>query len=90
MNPTESRERLSRYIYKTQTSNNPLGLLQEALILSTMAEGLEKRIRVEGVKTGRVTALDLPGQISAGRAARDLDCEPRRRFCAITTPRCRI
>ncbi len=29
-----------------------------------MAEGLEKRIRVEGVKTGRVTALDLPGQIS--------------------------
>jgi acyl-CoA dehydrogenase len=63
MNPTDSRERLSRYIYKTQTSNNPLGLLQEALILSTMAEGLEKRIRVDGVKTGRVTALDLPGQI---------------------------
>jgi acyl-CoA dehydrogenase len=64
MNPTDSRERLSRYIYKTQTSNNPLGLLQEALILSTMAEGLEKRIRVDGVKTGRVMALDLPGQIS--------------------------
>ncbi len=64
MNPTGSRERLSRYIYKTQTSNNPLGLLQEALILSTMAEGLEKRIRVDGIKTGHVTALDLPGQIS--------------------------
>ncbi len=64
MNPTESRERLSRYIYKTQTSDNPLGLLQEALILSTMAEGLEKRIRVDGIKPGRVTALDLPGQIS--------------------------
>jgi acyl-CoA dehydrogenase len=29
-----------------------------------MAEPLEKRIRVDGVKTGRVTALDLPGQIS--------------------------
>ena len=27
------------------------------------AEPLEKRIRVEGVKTGRITALDLPGQI---------------------------
>jgi acyl-CoA dehydrogenase len=67
MNPTESRERLSRYIYKTQTSNNPLGLLQEALVLSTMAEGLEKRIRVDGVKTGGVTALDLPGQISQAR-----------------------
>jgi acyl-CoA dehydrogenase len=64
MNPTASRERLSRHIYKTQESNNPLGMLQEALILSTMAEPLEKRIRVDGVKTGRVTALDLPGQIS--------------------------
>ena len=64
MNPTAGRERLSRYVYKTQASHNPLGLLQEALILSTMAEGLEKRIRVDGIKTGQVTALDLPGQIS--------------------------
>jgi acyl-CoA dehydrogenase len=64
MNPTAARERLTRYIYKTQQAHNPLGLLQEALILSTMAEPLEKRIRVEGVKTGRVTALDLAGQIS--------------------------
>jgi acyl-CoA dehydrogenase len=63
MNPTAARERLTQYIYKTQASNNPLGLLQEALILSTLAESLEKRIRVDGVKTGRVTALDLPGQI---------------------------
>jgi acyl-CoA dehydrogenase len=68
MNPTASRERLSRYIYKTQESHNPLGLLQEALILSTMAESLEKRVRVEGVKTGSVTALDLPGQISQALA----------------------
>jgi acyl-CoA dehydrogenase len=64
MNPTATRERLTRYIYKTPAPNNPLGLLQEALVLSTMAESLEKRIRVDGVKTGRVTALDLPGQIS--------------------------
>ena len=64
MHPTAARERLSRHIYKTQASHNPLGLLQEALILSTMAESLEKRIRVDGVKTGRITALDLPGQIS--------------------------
>ncbi|GAC1669340.1 MAG: acyl-CoA dehydrogenase [Steroidobacteraceae bacterium] len=63
MNPTATRERLSRHIYKTNTSNNPLGLLQHALIMSTMAEPLEKRIRVDGIKTGRVTALDLPGQI---------------------------
>jgi acyl-CoA dehydrogenase len=64
MNPTAARERLTQHIYKTQETHNPLGLLQEALILSTMAESLEKRVRVEGVKTGRVTALDLPGQIS--------------------------
>jgi acyl-CoA dehydrogenase len=64
MNPTATRERLSAYIYKTQESHNPLGQLQEALILSTMADPLEKRIRVDGVKTGRVTALDLPGQIA--------------------------
>ena len=63
MNPTAARERLTAHIYKTQSASNPLGLLQEALILSTMAESLEKRIRVDGVKTGRVTALDLPGQI---------------------------
>jgi acyl-CoA dehydrogenase len=62
MNPTDARERLSRYIYKTQSSGNPIGMLQEALVLSTMAESLEKRIRVDGIKTGRVTALDLPGQ----------------------------
>jgi len=68
MNPTATRERLSAYIYKTQESHNPLGRLQEVLILSTMAEPLEKRIRVDGVKTGRITALDLPGQILEARS----------------------
>jgi acyl-CoA dehydrogenase len=64
MNPTAARERLTGHIYKTQGKHNPLGMLQEALILSTMAEALEKRIRVDGIKTDRVTALDLPGQIT--------------------------
>jgi acyl-CoA dehydrogenase len=64
MNPTAARERLTQHIYKTQQAHNPLGLLQEALILSTMAESLEKRIRVEGIKTGRVTALNIAGQIT--------------------------
>jgi len=45
-----------------------LGLLQQALILAATAEPLEKRIRVEGVKTGRVTALDLPHQIDQALA----------------------
>jgi acyl-CoA dehydrogenase len=64
MNPTAARERLTQHIYKTCGPDNPLGLLQEALTLSAAAESLEKRIRVDGVKTGRVTALDLPGQVS--------------------------
>jgi acyl-CoA dehydrogenase len=85
MNPTSSRERLSGHIYKTQTSDNPLGKLQEALILSTMAEPLEKRIRVDGVKTGRITALDFPGQIAQGLAlgiVNDAEAEVLRRYDA--------
>ena len=64
MNPSATRERLSAHIYKTSAADNPLGKLQAALVLSAAAEPLEKRIRVEGVKTGRITALDLPGQIA--------------------------
>jgi len=63
MMPSETRERLSHGIYKTVEPGNPIGLLQEALVLSVTAEPLEKRLRVEGVKTGRITAPDLPGQI---------------------------
>jgi acyl-CoA dehydrogenase len=63
MVPSETRERLSHGIYKTIEPGNPIGLLQEALVLSVSAEPLEKRLRVEGVKTGRITALDLPAQI---------------------------
>ena len=64
MNPTATRERLTAHIYKTMAGDNPLGKLQAVLVLSAAAEPLEKRIRVDGVKTGRVTALDLPGQIA--------------------------
>jgi acyl-CoA dehydrogenase len=69
MNPTEVRERLCRFIYKTVEPTNALGLLQEALLLAPIAEPLEKRIRVEGLKTGRVTALELAGQIQQALAA---------------------
>jgi acyl-CoA dehydrogenase len=68
MNPTAARERLSAHIYKTAAAGNPLGKLQAALLLSAAAEPLEKRIRVDGVKTGRITALDLPGQIAQAAA----------------------
>jgi acyl-CoA dehydrogenase len=69
MVPCESRERLADGIYKTVEPGNPIGLLQQALELSVRAAPLEKRLRVDGVKTGRVTALDLPGQIEQGVAA---------------------
>jgi acyl-CoA dehydrogenase len=62
--PTEVRDRLCRFVYRTLEPTNALGLLQEALVLSQVAEPIEKRIRVEGVKTGKVTALDVPGQIT--------------------------
>ena len=68
MLPSEARERLSAGIYATVEAGNPLGLLQEALVLAQSAEPLEKRIRVEGVKTGRVTALDFPGQVEQALA----------------------
>jgi acyl-CoA dehydrogenase len=67
-NPTVARERLCHYIYCTLEPTNALGLLQEALELAVQVEPLEKRIRVEGVKTGKVTALDLPGRIQQALA----------------------
>jgi Acyl-CoA dehydrogenases len=73
MLPSATRDRLAHGIYRTLESGNPLGLLQEALELSVTAEPLEKRLRVEGVKTGRVTALDLPTQIEQALAAGLLD-----------------
>ena len=69
MSPTQARERLCRFVYQTVRPGNPLGLLQEVLVLAQTAEPIEKRIRVEGVKTGRVSALDLPGQIQQALAA---------------------
>ncbi len=67
--PSQSRRRLGQYIYTTVEPGNPLGLLEEALELALVMEPLEKRIRVEGVKAGRVSALDLPGQVEQALAA---------------------
>jgi acyl-CoA dehydrogenase len=69
MMPSATRDRLAWGIYRTLEPGNQLGLLQEALELSVAAEPLEKRIRIEGVKTGRITALDPPGQIEQALAA---------------------
>jgi acyl-CoA dehydrogenase len=69
MSPGEARERLCHYIYRTPEPGNHLGLVQQALELAIAAEPLEKKIRVEGVKTGIVKALELPGQIREALAA---------------------
>jgi len=68
-NPTQARERLGEFTYRTLEPGNPFGLLQEALLLAVQLEPLEKRIRVDGVKTGKITALDLPGRIQQALAA---------------------
>ncbi|HEX3835925.1 MAG TPA: acyl-CoA dehydrogenase [Steroidobacteraceae bacterium] len=67
--PTPTRLRLGTHAYTTLNERSPLGLLQEVLLLAEGAELLEKRLRDEGVKSGRVTALDLPGRISQAVAA---------------------
>jgi acyl-CoA dehydrogenase len=69
MNPGEARERLCHYVYRTLEPKNHLGLVQQAMELAIAAEPLLKHIRVEGVKTGVVNALDLPGQIREAQAA---------------------
>lgn len=69
LNDTPVRDRLCHFVYRTLEPGNPLGLLQEALFMAQTAEPVEKRIRVDGVKTGKVTALDVPGQIAQAQAA---------------------
>jgi len=68
MTPGASRNRLCRDAYLDAAGDNPLGLLQQALVMAEAAEPVEKLLRVEGIKTGRVTALDTPGQIAQARA----------------------
>jgi acyl-CoA dehydrogenase len=64
----EARDRLTAGVYREQVPGNALGALQQVLELAPAAELIEKKLRVEGVRTGRVSALDLPGQIEQGHA----------------------
>jgi acyl-CoA dehydrogenase len=73
MEPSPSRDRLCRHAFRTLVNDNPLGLLHEALQLAGQAEPLERKLRVEGVKTGRIRALDLPGQVEQARELGILD-----------------
>jgi acyl-CoA dehydrogenase len=75
MEDTPSRARLTRLVYRELQPRNPLGLLQQALELAPLAEPAEKQLRVAGVKTGKVTALDLPGQVEQGLALGIIDAQ---------------
>ena len=66
--PGPSRERLCRHAFRTSIADNPLGQLHEALLLAGQAEPLERRLRVDGVKTGRIRALDVAGQVAEAQA----------------------
>lgn len=63
MTPGPTRERLCEEAWRGPERDNPLHLLQQALQLSIEAEPLEKRLRVDGVRTGRIRALDPKAQI---------------------------
>jgi len=68
LNNTQTRASLSRFLYRSDEPGNALAALQNALEMAPVAESLERKLRVEGVKTGRVRALDLAGQIEQSRA----------------------
>jgi acyl-CoA dehydrogenase len=67
MEPSPSRDRLCRHAFRTNVAGNPLAALHEALQMAVHVEPIDRRLRVEGVKTGRIQALDMPGQIREGR-----------------------
>jgi acyl-CoA dehydrogenase len=68
LNNTATRASLSRFLYRTDEPGNVLAALQNVLEMAPMAESLERKVRIEGQKTGRVAALDLAGQVEQARA----------------------
>jgi len=64
----EARERLSEFAYTTLEPGNPLGLLQEALVLAETNAPLEKRLR-QASKEGLIHAEYLGQQIDEAEKA---------------------
>jgi acyl-CoA dehydrogenase len=62
INPTATRERLAANAYTTLEPTNPLGLLQEAMVLAEQIKPLERRI-FDARRAGDIKADDTPGQI---------------------------
>jgi len=68
----EARERLSQQAYTSFEPGNPLGLLQQALVLAEQVAPLEKRLR-EAQKDGRLRADYLGEQIAEAEQAGIID-----------------
>ena len=68
MTPGPSRERLCAHAFRSPIAGNPLGALQEVLLLAAKVEPIERRLRVDGVKTGRIRSLGVAAQVAEGRA----------------------
>jgi acyl-CoA dehydrogenase len=62
INPTPTRERLCDYIYKTVEPNNPIGLLQEALVAADQVRHLERKV-FDAIRAGHIKREDTLGQI---------------------------
>ncbi len=69
MTPGPMRDRLCEEAWREAGTrvdgkdSNPLHLLELALRSAVEAEPLEKRLRVDGIRTGRITAVEVAGQI---------------------------
>ncbi|HET6629474.1 MAG TPA: acyl-CoA dehydrogenase [Woeseiaceae bacterium] len=70
----ETRERLSEQAYTTIEPSNPIGLLQEALVLSEQLAPLEKRLR-QARKEGLIRSEYLGYQIEEAAAAEIVDAQ---------------
>jgi acyl-CoA dehydrogenase len=68
----ETRERLSEQAYTTIEPGNPIGLLQEALVLSEQLAPLEKRLR-QARKEGLIRSEYLGYQVEEAAAAEIID-----------------
>jgi acyl-CoA dehydrogenase len=66
--PTETRERLSRQAYTTIEPGNPLGMMQEAMILGEEIEPLRQKLR-QAHKEGLIKSEYLPQQTAEAELA---------------------
>ncbi|MBN1240033.1 MAG: acyl-CoA dehydrogenase [Gammaproteobacteria bacterium] len=62
INPTETRERLADCAYVTPEPTNPVGLLQEALVMAEAVKPAERKV-FDARRAGQIDAEDTLGQI---------------------------